>query len=99
MLDYICDVYLSAAIAKISKKMKLSQAMAGATLLALSNGATDIITVVVAAGNTQKEGDGLAIGELFGSSIYGFTIVLGFVIYKTPGGIIKKVNFMKSNNF
>lgn len=95
MMDYICDVYLSAAIAKISKKMKLSEALAGCTLLALANGATDIITVFVAAGNNQKEGDDLAIGDLFGSSIYSFTVVLAYVIYKTPKGFINKV----SHNF
>jgi Ca2+/Na+ antiporter len=98
MMDHVCDVYLSAAIAKIAKKMKLSQALAGATLLALANGATDIITVFVAAGNDQKEGDDLAIGDLFGSSIYSFTVVLAYIIYQTRGGVISKVSFKASKN-
>lgn len=91
MMDYTCDTYMSASVAKISQKMKLSQALAGVTLLALANGATDIITVIVASGNDKKEGDDLAIGNLFGSSTYSMTVVLAFIIYKSKTGVIRNV--------
>lgn len=92
IIAYISDVYLSAAIARVSKKMRLSQTLAGATLLALSNGATDIITVFIAAGVDKKDGDYLPIGGLFGASLFSFTIVLAYVIYKSPRGIISNVS-------
>jgi Ca2+/Na+ antiporter len=72
--------------------MNLSEVMAGVTLLALANGATDIITVFVASENEIKQGDNLAIGNLFGSSIYSFTIVLAYVIYNSRKGVISYVN-------
>lgn len=70
--------------------MKLTEAMAGATLLAFSNGATDIITTVVASGN--EDTDDLAVGALFGASTFALTVILAFVIWARPGNIIKDVN-------
>ena len=66
--------------------------MAGVTLLALANGATDIITVLVASGNSKKEGDDLAIGSLFGASLFGITFVLAYVVFKSKHGIIRGVS-------
>jgi Ca2+/Na+ antiporter len=91
-MDNISDIYLSSAITKISKKLKLSEAMAGATLLAFSNGATDIITIVVASGNEVKKGDELAIGSIFGASMFSFTLVLAYVIHRSRKDFIDKVN-------
>ena len=70
--------------------MKLTEAMAGATLLAFSNGATDIITTVVASGS--EDTDDLAVGALFGASTFALTVILAFVIWARPGKVIKDVS-------
>jgi Ca2+/Na+ antiporter len=61
--------------------------MAGATLLAFSNGATDVITTLVASGNSDS--DDLAVGALFGASTFAVTIILATVIWARPGNVIK----------
>jgi Ca2+/Na+ antiporter len=61
--------------------------MAGATLLAFSNGATDVITTLVASGNS--DGDDLAVGALFGASTFAVNIILASVIWVRPGNVIK----------
>jgi solute carrier family 24 (sodium/potassium/calcium exchanger), member 6 len=70
--------------------MKLTEAMAGATLLAFSNGATDIITTVVAASG-DAESDDLAVGALFGASTFALTVILAVIIWARPGKIINDV--------
>ena len=45
---HISEDYVSTAIARIAFYLKLSESIAGATLLALANGCTDIITVILA---------------------------------------------------
>lgn len=89
LLEYVSDGFISSAIGKITTYMKLTEAMAGATLLAFSNGATDIITTVVASGN--EDNDDLAVGALFGASTFALTIILAVVIWARPGKVIKEV--------
>lgn len=83
MLEYTSDGFISQAISKISGYLKLTEAMAGATLLAFSNGATDVITALVAGSNDEGDDD-LAVGALFGASTFAVCIILGVVIYATP---------------
>ena len=87
LLEYTSDGYISQAIGKIAGYLKLTEAMAGATLLAFSNGATDVITTLVASGS--GDGDDLAVGALFGASTFAVTIILAYVIWARPGNIIK----------
>ena len=58
--------------------MGLSEAMAGITLLALANGAGDVVTAVVASGGA----DGVAynIGALFGAGLFVCSIVMSLTI-------------------
>ena len=56
--------------------------MAGATLLAFSNGATDIITVLAATGATSS--DNLAVASLFGASSFAITVILSGCITARP---------------
>jgi len=77
-LAYISDNYISAAIAKISIYLKLSQSLAGSTLLAFSNGASDVITAIVATNSTED--DSLVMGSLFGASIFTTTIAMAIII-------------------
>lgn len=89
MLEYVADGFIASAIGKISGYLKLTEAMAGATLLAFSNGATDVITAIVATGNSDS--DDLAVGALFGASTFAITIILTVVIYAMPGKLIPDV--------
>ena len=61
--------------------MGLSEAMAGITLLALANGAGDVVTAVVASGGA----DGVAynIGALFGAGLFVCSIVMSLTIVKS----------------
>lgn len=92
LLDYVSDLFISTAIAKISSFLNLSEALAGVTLLAFANGSTDLITVAVASINGgDTEGDNLAIGELLGSSFFGFTFVAAYIVFNTRGNVIRGV--------
>jgi len=61
--------------------MGLSEAMAGITLLALANGAGDVVTAVVASGGA----DGVAynIGALFGAGLFVCSIVMALTIFES----------------
>jgi sodium/potassium/calcium exchanger 6 len=65
------EEYLAPAISYISEWLNLSEALAAVTLLALANGAGDVITALVASGSS----DGLSynIGSIYGA---------GFVLKK-----------------
>lgn len=73
----LVDEYIEPSITYIKEYMNLSDAMGGVTLLALANGAGDVITAIVAAGST--EGVAYNIGSLFGAGLF----VCAAVIAKT----------------
>lgn len=60
--------------------------LAGVTLLAFSNGASDIITSFTAGGD-DVEGISLAIGGIFGASLFSTMIVLSRVIFVSDNEI------------
>jgi sodium/potassium/calcium exchanger 6 len=82
---FICalvDEYIGPSITYIQKWLGLSEALAGVTLLALANGAGDVITAIVA----SDSADGVAynIGALFGAGLFVCTIVMTFTITGSP---------------
>jgi Ca2+/Na+ antiporter len=87
-LEYISDSYLSQAISKYAKYLRLSEALAGVTLLAFSNGATDIITALVSSFNSKIEGVELMIGALFGASTFAILCIFGVIIYSSDSGTV-----------
>lgn len=95
LLGSIADTYLTPVLSKISKAMKLSETIAGVTLLAFANGAPDIIAGITAA-DLDKKGDAdgvfIAAGGLFGACIFAGTIVLGYCIIKSSVEV--KVSFL-----
>ena len=95
LLEYTSDNFVATTLTKFAKYMKLSQAMAGATLVAFSNGTTDLATVIVSSANPLTEGDDLVIGDLVGASIFAMLVVLGYIVLKTKKQKIKHVR--KSN--
>lgn len=72
------EEYLSPALSRISKKLNLSQTLAGVTLLAFGNGAPDVISSFTA-GETI-EGIPLVVGSIFGAGLFVTTIVFARVI-------------------
>lgn len=80
LLDHIANKYTSQSLEIISKKLKLSEALAGATLLAFANGATDIFTSIVSALDGSIDNDLLAVGSIFGSCSFCITVVLYYVV-------------------
>lgn len=90
LLGNIADTYLTPVLTKISDALKLSETIAGVTLLAFANGAPDIISVVTAAdAGDDGSSDGVYIGAgaLFGACTFGATIVLGYCIVKSPNEV------------
>lgn len=87
LLGNIADTYLTPVLTKISDTLKLSETIAGVTLLAFANGAPDIIASVTAAdAGEDGDSDGVYIGAgaLFGACTFGVTTVLGYCIIKSP---------------
>jgi len=74
----IVDEYIAESIVYITKWMKLSEGLAGVTLLALANGAGDLVTAVVASGS--DEGVSYNIGSLFGAGLFVCTVVIAATI-------------------
>jgi sodium/potassium/calcium exchanger 6 len=73
LIDQTSDEYLSVALNKLSKYMKISEALTGVTLLAFANGAPDIVTSMVA--GTDEGGTAISIGGLYGASLFVTNVV------------------------
>ncbi len=69
------EEYLAPSIAYISEWLELPEALAAVTLLALANGAGDVITALVASGSS--EGLSYNIGSIYGA---GFVILYIYII-------------------
>jgi sodium/potassium/calcium exchanger 6 len=85
LLSSIADTYLTPVLTKISNALKLSETIAGVTLLAFANGAPDIIASATA--GDSSGGIFIAVGSLFGACAFGATIVLGYCILKNKGSV------------
>lgn len=73
-ISAVVEEYLAPSISYISEWLGLSEALAAVTLLALANGAGDVITALVASGSS----DGLAynIGSIYGAGLFVTSIVV-----------------------
>ena len=79
--------------------MKLSETIAGVTLLAFANGAPDIIASATA--GDASGGIFIAVGSLFGACAFGATVVLGYCIYRSDGDVVEmpKVAWVRDLGF
>jgi sodium/potassium/calcium exchanger 6 len=59
--------------------------LAGVTLLAIANGAGDVITAIVASGTST--GISYNIGSLYGAGLFCTSLVIAFTIYLSPTDI------------
>ena len=71
----VVEDYIAEGITKISDALKLSEALAAVTLLALANGAGDVITAIVAGG--EEGGVSYNIGALYGAGLFVASMVVG----------------------
>ncbi|XP_003742568.1 mitochondrial sodium/calcium exchanger protein [Galendromus occidentalis] len=84
--DFLCP-----SLVAISKKLGLSQAVAGVTFLAIGNGAPDIIAAFTA---INQERSALVISELFGAGTF-VTAVVGGYIFFSSDFTVDKFSFIR----
>lgn len=82
----LVDEYISGAIVYVTEYYKMSEALAGVTLLAMANGAGDVVTALVSSGS--PEGVSYNIGSLFGAGLFVVTFVMTLTIRAAPGDLI-----------
>ena len=92
VVSHLSDEYLAQALARISKYLELSEAVAGATLVSLCNSISDIFTVVLAALRGSEDNNDLAIGSLFGASLFTCTVVFGRTILASASQKIQNLD-------
>ncbi|CAD8118726.1 unnamed protein product [Paramecium sonneborni] len=94
LLSKTAENYLSPAVTHIAKYFKLSQTLSGITLIALANGAPDVITAIIATGE-DDQGVLIAVGSIFGSGLFMTTFVLGSVLYYSNHILVNKVSLTR----
>lgn len=82
----LVDEYICPSIEYIKEVLEMSEALAGVTLLALANGAGDVITAIVASGSA--DGVSYNIGALFGAGFFVVSMVICLTIKKAETDII-----------
>lgn len=80
-LGLTASEYLCPNLYTISKLLKLSDNLAGLTLLAVGNGAADVVSTYNALGVGSA---GLAISELVGAALFILTVVVGSISIVSP---------------
>lgn len=81
LLSDTANKYLSQALTNISDKLKLSQNLAGVTILAFGNGANDVISSIIASESEGEDGLEVAIGSLLGGGMFVSCLVFSLVVY------------------
>ena len=92
LLSDTSNSFLSTSLTKLVDHLRINQNLAAVTLLALGNGASDVISSLVA--STDTEGVEFSIGALVGSGVFVTSFVLGLVVYYGNG---IKVNALMFN--
>lgn len=86
--NFVCktiEEFVAPAVVYLAKYLQLSEALAGVTLLAFSNGAGDVITALVASGS--DDGISYNIGSLFGAGLFVVSVVMALTIKNSPTSI------------
>jgi len=82
----VVDEYIAEGIQRISDALGLSESLAAVTLLALANGAGDVITALVASGS--EGGISYNIGALYGAGLFVLSFVVAVCIFKSEKSIV-----------
>lgn len=86
-LGVTANEFLCPALFVISKNLKLSQNVAGVTLLAFGNGAPDIFSALAGIQQGKTE---LVVGGLVGAGIFVTTVVAGSIFLTQPFRMVKR---------
>lgn len=92
-MSFVADEHLSPSLQRIAKTFKLSESLAGVTLLAFGAGAPDIFASLSASEDADVEGIQLGLGVLLGSSLFILSIVTSSCILASPKDIKLNKNF------
>ena len=99
LIGTTADRYIGPSLETIAHKLKMSEALAGVTLLALSGGSTDVVSGFVAGGKGPG-GVQIVVGALFGAILFTETVVLArciqgaTVIHANPSTLVRDIVFM-----
>ena len=88
MLASTADMYLSPALETITLKFKLSDSLAGVTLLAFGNGAPDVFSSIAAAGGASEDtvlDATKPVSILLGGGFFVTCVVVTFCTKSSPG--------------
>ncbi|CAD8059397.1 unnamed protein product [Paramecium sonneborni] len=85
-------LYLTPAIEFITDKLNISQSLSAVTLLALANGAGDVVTAIVA--TETLDGISYNIGSLYGAGFFVATLVVSITIINSQTYIVMKSYFI-----
>nr|CAH8856675.1 unnamed protein product [Trichobilharzia regenti] len=82
----ISDSFFSTSLIALARTLRMSQNLAGVTLLAFGNGAPDVFSAVTAitTGDPDAPDEGLGLGFLLGSGLLVNTVTAGLVIFLKP---------------
>uniref|UniRef100_A0A8R1DH16 Sodium/calcium exchanger membrane region domain-containing protein n=2 Tax=Caenorhabditis japonica TaxID=281687 RepID=A0A8R1DH16_CAEJA len=80
IMSSIADDFFCPAISGIVSHLRMSESIAGVTFLAFGNGAPDVFSSISSVLTTPKPKADLALGDLFGTSIFVTTVVLAIII-------------------
>jgi len=84
------EKFFCPALQYISSNLKLSENIAGLTIVAFGNGSPDIFSAVAAFTNSNPNVAGVAVGSLIGSAILLSTIVAGLVSFTQSFSVAKR---------
>ena len=98
-LSITADEFLSPSLQQISKTFKLSESLAGVTLLAFGGGAPDVFASLSAAGGGDLEGIEMGIAVCCGSSLFLISIVNAVIIYFSTESIAVNPVFFTRDAF
>ena len=87
VLSFSADEFLCPSLQEISKTFRLSNSLAGVTLLAFGGGAPDVFASLSAAQGGDIEGIEMAISVLLGSSLSVLAMINASVIHHSPSDI------------
>ena len=85
-ISAIAEKYLSVGMQDLSKRFKLSPALAATTLIAFANGAPDVLAAFTSG---DKAGAAfISIGALFGAFIFNSTLVIANILFTVNSEIV-----------
>jgi len=99
LLSSTTNIYLSSSLTFISEKLGMSQNLAGITFLAFGNGASDVISSIVASDPRENANMNMAFGALAGGGIFITCLVFSMVIFYGKRVKVEKHLFLRDISF